>query len=177
MEYAKIRVLPETPPGGLTAGIDWASTEHVVCVVDAAGRPRTRFTAAHSKAGINGLIDRLRRAGVGEVAIERGDGVLVDALIVADLTVVVITSRQVKNLRSRYGSAGVKDDHFDAYVLADVLRTDRARLRPLTPDTPAAATLRATVRPRRDLVAHRVAACNRLRAHLGIAFPAAVGLF
>jgi hypothetical protein len=39
MEYAKIRVLPETPPGGLTAGIDWASTEHVVCVVDAAGRP------------------------------------------------------------------------------------------------------------------------------------------
>lgn len=177
MEYAKIRVLPETPPGGLTAGIDWASTEHVVCVVDAAGRPRTRFTAAHSKAGINGLIDRLRRAGVGEVAIERGDGVLVDALIVADLTVVVITSRQVKNLRSRYGSAGVKDDHFDAYVLADVLRTDRARLRPLTPDTPAAATLRATVRTRRDLVAHRVAACNQLRAHLGIAFPAAVGLF
>ena len=44
---------------------------------------------------------------------------------------VVITSRQMKNLRSRYGSAGAKDDRFDAFVLADVLRTDRARLRPL----------------------------------------------
>ena len=41
---------------------------------------------------------------------------------------VVITSRQVKNLRSRFGAAGAKDDRFDAFVLADTLRTDRARL-------------------------------------------------
>jgi transposase len=34
----------------------------------------------------------------------------VDALLVAALTVVVITPRQVKNLRSRQGSAGNKDD-------------------------------------------------------------------
>jgi transposase len=91
--------------------------------------------------------------------------------------VVVITPNQVKNLRSRYGSAGNKDDRFDAYVLADTLRTDRARLRPLEPDSPATVTLRATVRARRDLVAHRVAACNQLRAHLQGCFPGAAGLF
>lgn len=45
---------------------------------------------------------------------------------------VVISHNQLKNLRGRYGSAGSKDDRFDAYVLADTLRTDRARLRPLT---------------------------------------------
>src|SRR5204863_3258927 len=84
---------------------------------------------------------------------------------------------QLKNLRSRYGSAGNKDDRFDAYVLADTLRTDRARLRPLTPDSPATIALRATVRARRDLVAHRVAVCNQLRAHLARVFPGAVGLF
>ena len=89
----------------------------------------------------------------------------------------MITSRQMKNLRSRYGSAGAKDDRFDAFVLADVLRTDRARLRPLVVDTPATAALRAAVRARRDLVAHRIAACNQLRAHLAVAFPGAVGLF
>jgi len=33
------------------------------------------------------------------------------------------------------------------------------------------------VRARRDLVAHRIAACNQLRAHLAVAFPGAVGLF
>jgi transposase len=89
----------------------------------------------------------------------------------------VISPNQVKNLRSRYGSAGNKDDRFDAFVLADTLRTDRARLRPLIPDTPATTTLRAAVRARRDLVGHRVAACNQLRAHLASAFPGAVGLF
>lgn len=62
-------------------------------------------------------------------------------------------------------------------MLADVLRTDRARLRPLVVDTPATAALRAVVRARRDLVAHRIAACNQLRAHLAAVFPGAVRLF
>jgi len=177
MKYAQILVLPQTPPGGVTAGIDWASADHAVCVVDAAGQVRARFSVAHDRAGLGKLIAGLRAAGVSEAAIERGDGVLVGALLDAGLTVVVITSRQMKNLRSRYGSAGVKDDRFDAFVLADVLRTDRARLRPLTPDMPAAITLRAAVRARRDLVAHRIAACNQLRAHLAATFPAGAGLF
>jgi Transposase len=64
------------------------------------------------------MISRLRRAGAGEVAIERGDGVLAGALLAAGLTVVVITPGQVKNLRSRYGSSGAKDDRFDSFVLA-----------------------------------------------------------
>ena len=177
MKYAQILVLPQTPPGGLTAGIDWASADHAVCVVDAAGQVRARFSVTHDRAGIGKLITGLRTAGVSETAIERSDGVLVGALLDAGLTVVVITSRQMKNLRSRYGSAGAKDDRFDAFVLADVLRTDRSRLRPLAPDMPATITLRAAVRARRDLVAHRIAACNQLRAHLAATFPAGAGLF
>jgi transposase len=62
-------------------------------------------------------------------------------------------------------------------VLADTLRTDRARLHPLLPDTPATVSLRQTCRARKDLVAHRVAVANQLRAHLKIVFPGAVGLF
>jgi len=175
MQYALTRVLPDAPPGGVCAGIDWASTDHVACVVDMTGRVTDRFSAAHDKAGIAAMIARLRRAGAAEVAIERGEGVLVAALLAAGLTVVVITSRQVKNLRSRFSATGGKDDRFDSSVLADTLRTDRARLRPLIPDKPAPAALRAAVRARKDLVAHRVAAANQLRAHLAVAFPAAVG--
>jgi transposase len=62
-------------------------------------------------------------------------------------------------------------------VLADVVRTDRRRLRPLLVDTPATAALRHSVRARKDLVGHRVAMANQLRAHLQIVFPGAVGLF
>ena len=53
----------------------------------------------------------------------------VQRLVTLGLTVYVIPPGQLKNLRSRYGSAGNKDDRFDAYVLADVVRTDRRRLR------------------------------------------------
>jgi transposase len=177
LKYAQIRVLPPTPPGGVTAGIDWATADHAACVVDAAGQVISRISVTHDRAGLKKLAGALRAAGAAEVAIERGEGVLVDALLAAGLTVVVITSRQVKNLRSRYGSAGAKDDRFDAYVLADVLRTDRARLRPLAPDSPATLALRAAVRARRDLVGHRIAACNQLRAHLNASFPAGTALF
>jgi transposase len=170
-------VLPETPPNGLTCGIDWASEDHAVSIVDVAGREIERFKIIHTDAGLSGLTYQLQARGVAEVAIERADGPVVDTLLAAGLTVVVISPNQLKNLRSRYGSAGSKDDRFDAFVLADTLRTDRSRLRPLTPDSQATITLRNSCRTRKDLVAHRVAMANQLRAHLGRVFPAAIGLF
>ena len=103
------------------------------------------------------MVRQLAKLGWAEVAIERPDGPVVAELLEADLTVVVISPNQLKNLRSRYGSAGNKDDRFDAYVLADTLRTDRARLRVLTQDSPATLALRATCRARKDLVNTRVA--------------------
>jgi transposase len=169
--------LPTTAPGGLTAGLDWAQDDHAVCVLDTTGQVSDRFTVEHSSAGLSALIRQLGRLGCHEVAIERPDGPVVDALLHAALTVVVISPNQVKNLRSRYGSAGNKDDRFDAYVLADTLRTDRVRLRTLVPDSPATLTLRATCRARKDLVNTRVAVANQLRAHLQRAFPAGALLF
>jgi transposase len=158
-------------------GVDWASAEHAVCVVDDGGAIIERFAVSHLGADLAAMCRRLCRARVRRVAIERPDGPVVDALMGAGLEVVVIAARQVKALRERYGSAGNKDDVLDAYVLADVLRTDGGRLRALTPDSPATLTLRALVRTRKDLVGHRVALANQLRAHLAIVFPGAVGLF
>ena len=141
------------------------------------GREVRRATIEHNAAGMRELLEVLSRAGAREVAIERPDGPVIDTLLEAGITVVVISPNQLKNLRGRYGSAGNKDDRFDAFVLADTLRTDRSRLRPLLPDTPATATLRRTCRARKDLVRHRVALANQLRAHLRMVFPGVVGLF
>jgi transposase len=164
-------------PAGPTGGIDWARDDHAVSVVDPSGRQVARFTVAHTTGGLRQLVRRLGRAGVSQVAIERPDGPVVEVLLAAGLTVVVIPPGQLRALRSRYGSAGNKDDRLDAFVLADVLRSDRHRLRPLAPDTPATVPLRATCRARKDLIGHRVALTNQLRAHLQLAFPGAVGLF
>jgi len=159
------------------AGIDWATRGHAVCVIDETGSVLERFEVEHDAAGLKDLVRRLRVKHVSGVAIERPDGPVVDALFGADLRVVVIASRHVKALRTRYGSAGNKDDRADAYILADVLRTDGHRLRPLLPDDPATLALRASVRARKDLVHTRVRLVQQLSAHLALVFPGALGLF
>jgi hypothetical protein len=74
-------VLPDVPPGGITAGVDWATSDHVVAVVDARGTVIDRFAVDAAAAGLRELVRRLRRTGVAEVAIERSDGLVVDALL------------------------------------------------------------------------------------------------
>jgi transposase len=161
----------------VTAGVDWAKDDHVACVAGDQGQVLERFSERHDADGLRQLAARLLRAGAQQVGIERGDGPVVDTLLAAGLTVFVIPPGQVKNLRSRYGSAGNKDDRFDACLLADVVRTDARRLRAMERDSEQAAALRSAVRARRDLVGHRVAAASQLRAHLQNAFPAAAVLF
>lgn len=169
--------IPSTPRPAPTAGVDWAKDDHAISIVGPDGERIRGFSVEHTVTGLRTLVRRLLNAGVNDVAIERPDGPVVDAIRQGGLTVYVIAPNQLKNLRSRYGSAGNKDDRFDAYVLADTLRTDRRRLRPLVPDTDQTITLRMTCRARKDLVGHRVALANQLRGHLQLVFPGAVGLF
>ena len=65
------------------------------------------------------------------IAIERPSGLIVDALVEAGHPVVPIHPNVVKASRPRYRSHGGKSDACDAYLLADLLRTDGHRLRPL----------------------------------------------
>jgi transposase len=162
--------------GPVFAGVDWASADHAVCVVDATGAVLWRHTVTHSRAGLARLVTRLTELEVARVGIERPDGPVVEALLGAGLHVAVVPPRQVKNLRSRYRGAG-KDDRFDAYLLADTMRTDGHRYVDLTRDTPATTGLRGLVRARTDLVEVRVGLINQLRHTLEVAFPGAVGLF
>src|ERR1035438_1598341 len=134
----------------VTAGVDWAKDDHAVCVAGDQGEVLDRFSVRHDAAGLRRMAARLLRAGAWQAGIERGDGPVAGTLLQAGLTVFVIPPGQVKNLRSRYGSAGNKDDRFDAYVLADVVRTDVRRLRPLVCDSEQTTALRSSVRARRD---------------------------
>jgi transposase len=162
---------------GRFAGVDWANDGHSICAVESEGSVVIEFDIADTATDVVDMCRRLNRAGVRRVAIERPDGPVVDALLKDGLEVVVVASRSVKALRLRYGTTGNKSDHGDAYVLADCLRTDGHRWASLEPDSPATVTLRTHVRARKDLVEHRVAVANQLRAHLKIVFPGVVGLF
>ena len=69
-------VTPLTGP--VFAGVDWASADHAVCVVDVAGAVLWRHTVSHSRAGLARLVTRLLELGVIRVGIERGDGPVVE---------------------------------------------------------------------------------------------------
>src|SRR5512144_3434733 len=161
-------------------GLDWGSVGHAVCVVDETGAVLLHFEVAHDAAGLAELrkkLDRLAPAGGIPIAIERPSGLIVDALVEAGHTVVPIHPNVVKACRPRYRAAGGKSDLGDAYMLADILRTDGHRFRPLTPQSDAIKALRALVRTRDDLVADRVALTNRLRSLLERFWPGAATLF
>ena len=155
---------------------DWASEEHALCVVDESGERLAGEFHAHDEAGIRELIALMRALGV-RVAIERPDGLLVDRLAEAGLTVLPVHPNKLKATRSRYEAAGGKSDGFDAFCLAELARTDAHRLRALRPDSDETRALRALTRTREDLVSARVRLANELRAQLEAFWPGAAAIF
>ena len=165
---------------GYFVGLDWASTEHAVCVIDARGRIKAEFTVKHTAEGLAGLRARLVKFAAREdlaVAIERPTGLVVDELVEAGIKVVPIHPNAVKASRPRFSVAGAKSDKGDALLLADMLRTDGHRFRALKPASDTTRALRALVRGRDDLVAQRVGAANQLRALLESFWPGAAAIF
>src|SRR3989441_5349549 len=187
--------ISERPAGPLTAqclavpgrramnffvGLDWASQAHAVCVLDATGQVCWQGSVEHSVEGLAELLRRLARFGPPAslpVAIERPSGLVVDTLMAAGHPVVPIHPNALKASRPRYSAAGGKSDPGDAFILADVLRTDGHRFRPLRPPSDDTRALRALVRGRDDLMAQRVALANQLRALLERFWPGAAALF
>jgi transposase len=162
---------------GRFAGIDWASEEHAVCVNDADGRIVEGRRYRHDERGLRALCSRLIELGVLRVAVERPDGLLIERLLDAGLHVIAIHPNQVAAMRPRFSNAGGKSDSFDAFVLAELARTDSHRFRVLIPDSDATKALRALTRAREDLVGHRVAIANELRSQLECFWPGAVAIF
>jgi transposase len=162
---------------GSYAGIDWASEKHDVLIADEAGGRLLAGTFAHDEDGIGALCAALVCFEVEVVAIERGDGVLVERLLEAGVRVLALHPNQVKAARDRFRASGGKSDRFDCFVLCELARTDRHRFRLLEPDSDQTKALRALTRSREDLVAARVALANQLRAELERFWPGPVGLF
>jgi transposase len=91
--------------------------------------------------------------------------------------VYVIPPRVIKRCRGRYGHSGARSDQKDGRLIADVLRTDRARLQPWQPDLLLTRQIRAKVSLVRYLSQNSVRWSNRLRAVLLRYYPLAVELF
>jgi transposase len=162
------------------AGIDWAKDEHTLCVLEeASGRVLSERRFAHQEGGIEMLCSSLVEMGVERVAIERPEGILVERVLDAGITVVAIHPNQLKASRPRFRASGdrAKSDSFDAFCLAELARTDHHRFRALVPDSDETKALKVLTRAREDLVGTRVALANQLRSELEAFWAGAALLF
>jgi transposase len=162
-------------------GIDWATTAHQVCVLDATGVALGERSFPHDGAGLAALCDWVIGLAEGEsgaawAAIEIPHGAVVETLLERGLVVHSINPKQLDRFRDRFTVAGAKDDRRDALVLADSLRTDPARYRRLEVDDPTVIELREWSRIGDDLQQERNRLCNRIREQLRRYYPQVLSL-
>lgn len=165
----------------LFVGDDWAEDHHDVELQDQTGRRLGRSRLPEGVAGIARL-----HALIGEqlsedadpgsviIGIETDRGPWVQALIAAGYTVYAINPRQVARYRERHSNSGAKSDAFDAHTLADLVRTDRHQLHPVTGDSEQAQAVKVVTRAHQTLIWDRQRHLLRLRSALLDYFPAAV---
>jgi transposase len=161
----------------LYAGIDWGGQAHQLCLIAADGRRVRDVRVGHDVAGLAVLDEALGAAGSVTIAIERAEGLLVEHLVEAGHLVYPVNPRIAARIRERYRVAPTKDDSFDAFTLADGLRHEHERWRPIRPCSPLLSELRAVVRDRERIVDQHVRTAQQLRAILETYHPAAARLF
>jgi len=161
------------------AGIDWASREHRVCLVDAGGKIVGERGFAHGGAGLAELsawlltITGAVPAAIA-VAIEVPHGPIVETLLERGFQVYAVNPKQLDRFRDRFTVAGAKDDRRDAHVLGDSLRTDRHCFRRLSTEDAMVVELREWSRMTEELQQERNRLANRVREQLWRYYPQAL---
>lgn len=162
-------------------GVDWADEKHDWCLMDEAGKVSDSLAVPHTLPGLEMLRDRVRATVPpgSEIlcALETNHGLLVDFLLGQGWTVYPINPKSVDRYRERTRTARVKSDRLDAWLLADILRTDRHLHRPLVPDSTVVRELRELTRDRESLVQEGRRLTNQLMACLKAYWPESLGLF
>ena len=158
------------------AGIDWASTEHQVCLTSSTSIPSSQQRAfPHEASGIGAMVDWLcKQAEHPEqvaAAIETPHGPIVEALMDRGIAVFSINPKQLDRFRDRFSPAGAKDDRRDALVLASSLRTDRHCFRRVEAMDPLVVELREWSRMAEELKQERNRLTNRVRQQFWRYYP------
>jgi transposase len=165
----------------LLIGIDWSKDHHNVCIMNEVGAQMARFDIPHSPAGFAELAAKIDQCNVPAcdclVALETAHNLLIDFLWSRGYAVYVIAPSVVKSSRGRFGSSSAHNDESDALLLADMLRTDRARFAPWKPDGPLVTQMKAKLSLVDCLTKSITRYSNRLQAGLLRYYPQVLGVF
>lgn len=110
-------------------------------------------------------------------AIEKPHGRIVDFLLDHGVVVYPVNPKALDRVRDRFRMSQSKSDSFDAYVLAEFLRTDHAHLRALEPNSADGQELKMLTRDHERLVHHKDRLLNQVTVTLKEYYPRALEVF
>ena len=162
-------------------GIDWSEKWHDVCLMAEDGRVLGRRRVEDSLAGLAQLQSLIAEhaADPAEVAIgiETPHGLMLRALRAAGYTIYAINPLAASRYRDRHAVSKKKSDRGDALMLADLVRTDRHKHRPLGDDSELAESIKVLARSHKSLIWTRQQLGNQLRSALREFYPGALAAF
>jgi transposase len=151
-------------------GVDWGDRLHQVYVGDEEGKKVKEMKVQESLEGLAEIgrwLNEKRAEGIELwAAIEKPQGRIVDFLLDHGVEVYPVNPKAVNRVRDRYRMSGSKSDAFDAYVLAEFLRTDHAHLRALRPSSEKAQELKLLSRDQVRVMRHKTRLLNQLTTTL-----------
>jgi len=160
-------------------GVDWADEFHQVWVSDAEGKKVTEIKVEQSPKGMGEFgrwLDERRAKGIELwAAIEKPQGRIVDSLLDHGVVVYPVNPKALDRVRDRFRMSRSKSDSFDAYVLAEFLRTDHVHLRALEPNSVKAQEFK--MRDHHRLVRHKTRLINQIEVTLKEYYPRPLEVF
>ena len=151
-------------------GVDWADEFHQVRVSDPEGNKVIEKKVVENVEGLTEFgrfLDESRAKGI-ELwgAIEKPHGRIVDFLLDHGVVVYPVNPKALDRVRDRFRMSQSKNDCFDAYVLAEFVRTDHGHLRALEPNSDPAQELKLLTRDQHRLVRQKTRLLNQLTTTL-----------
>src|SRR5918912_1401807 len=156
-------------------GLDWADAQHEGCLQAAGSTQREYFQLEHTPEAIDAWVTTLRTRFHGQpvaLCLELTPGPLGSALRQYDFLVLFpINPLTLARYREAFTPSRAKDDPTDAALQLARLLTQRDKLQPLQPQSPAMRALAQLVEHRRRVVGDQVRITNRLTSTLKNYFP------
>jgi transposase len=162
-------------------GHDWAESHHDVHVEDDQGR---RLFGGRLPEGVEGvarlhqvLAPLVEDPAEVTIATETDRGLFVGALVAAGYRVLAVNPLSTSRYRERHSTSGAKSDPGDAFVLAELARTDGHNHRVVAGDTDLGEGVKVLARAHQGLIWTRQRQLNQLRSTLREFYPAALEAF
>jgi transposase len=161
--------------------VDWADEFHQVWVSDPDGKKVAEMKVVQQPQAMSEFRRWLhqRKAEGIELwaAIEKPHGRIVDFLLDHGVVVYPVNPKALDRARDRFRMSQSKSDSFDAYVLAEFLRTDHAHLRALKPSSVQAQELKMLARDHERLMRQKTRLLNQIEITLKEYYPRPLEVF